>query len=161
MSCKTHKLSVSYTCTFPSPYNNFNCYSIPISTIYTHVPNRHCSYFLIMCLWPMYISRPLYIITSIVAVLQSLLSANLVLCTCTKQALFLVMSLWPISQPLYQLQLLQYSELQMAKTIIEITNVGVYHKDMHNVQITYYTRAGKFTQKLKYLAIFWSSQLHV
>ena len=50
------------------------------------------------------------------SILQFLLSVDLVLCACTKQALFLVMSLWPISQPLDQLQLLQYSNLYYLHT---------------------------------------------
>ena len=51
---------------------------------------------LINYLWPTYVHFPVLIITSNVVVLQFLLSVDLVLCPCTKQALFLVMSLWPL-----------------------------------------------------------------
>ena len=95
-------------------YSSFQGFIELVSTVYTWAlylfPIMWAAR-LINYLWPTYVHFPVLIPTSIVVVLQFLLSVDLVLCTCTKQALFLVMSLWPISQLLNQLQLLQYSKL--------------------------------------------------
>ena len=99
-------------------YSSFQGFIELVSTIYTQAlflfPIMWVAR-LINYLWPTYVHFPVLIITSNVVVLQFILSVDLVLCTSTKQALFLIMTLWLLDQ----LQLLQYTPIS---TIYTCTN---------------------------------------